>query len=580
MPSALLISYGGYPFTPSSLTPDNGLANLASALIGAGYEVKILDYGTVSKMRRLFPRELTEMLKQTAGKGQNGGQRAGDWRSQSQGKGQRGTGNGGQGAKGKGERADGSPLPIEKLRQADAAIEQHQAAQMQQIAEEVAEEVRALKPEFVGFKLWNGDGFTGSVVIAEHLRAEFPSIRIYGGGPQASWFGETIYRRTQAFDALLHGEGEQAILGLAEHAQGKRELGTIPGVIYLEGGELRRVPPAHALDLNDLHEPVYDENVYPAMVGDEKIKIVVIDDSRGCPYQCGFCTHPIESGTRLRTASASVLVDRMARVKERYGLTAFRFSGSSTPGRLMAEVADEIIARGLEVTYTCFGHFASARPDHFELMAQSGLYAIFFGIETGSQEILDRAVRKGIDLSTVEATVRAAQRAGIFVATSMIVPLPFDTAETIQESLEFVLSVRPDSVPVQFPGLLPGTPWWVEPEKYGFEFDAEETALVGLDYKIKLLFPPALWEAPPYKLSGMSFAEFTALTTKFAADLEAAGILVGLPDDNALIARCAGMTPREFRDCGRLWCATGDAEAMGEMVARANSRQRAKGKGQ
>ncbi len=550
MPSAILVSYAGYPYTPSSLTPDNGLANLAGALIGAGYDVRILDYGTVSNMRRLFPEEMTETLKPDVAelmRGEGGAARPSGPQ-------------GGPGAE-----------ALEQLKQIDAALEQHQAAQMQAIAEEVAEEVRRLKPDFVGFKLWNGDGFTGSVIIAEHLRQEFPSLRIYAGGPQVSWFGEAIYRRTRAFDALLHGEGEQAILELAEHARGKRELATIAGVIYLEDGQPRRVPPTFAVNLDDLPEAVYDEDVYPAMAGDEKIKIIVLDDSRGCPYQCGFCAHPVESGTRLRTASASVLVDRMAAAIEKYGVTAFRFAGSSTPGDLMAEVADEIIERELEVTYTCFGHFASARPDHFERMAQSGLYAIFFGIETGCQEVMDRAVRKGIDLGSVRATVEAAQRAGIFVVTSMIVPLPFDTEETIRESLEFVLRLRPDSAPVQFPGLLPGTPWWREPDKYGFDFDPEQVALVGLDYKIKLLFPPTLWQPLPYKLNGRSFAEFTALTMQFTAELDAGGILVNLPDDNALIAHCAGMTPRQFRDYGRLWCAVGDAEAMGEMVTRTNA---------
>jgi len=540
MPSAILVSYGGYPFTPSSLTPDNGLANLAGSLMGSGYEVRILDYGTVSNMRRLFPREITESLRPAAAQMLAGGGEPG-------------------------------PEVMARLRQIDAVLEEHQAAQMGAIAGEVAEQVRALKPEFVGLKLWNGDGFTGSVVIAEHLRREFPSLPIYGGGPQASWYGERIYERTQAFDALLHGEGEQAILDLARHGRGEQELASIPGAIYLEGGEPKRVAQTFTLDLNDLPEPVYDEEIYPAMAGDEKIKVIVLDDSRGCPYQCGFCMHPVESGNRLRLASAGVLVDRMEHMQTRYGVSAFRFSGSSTPGDLMAEVADEIIERGLEVTYSCFGHFRSARPHHFERMAASGLYAVFFGIESASPEVLRRAVRKGIDLETVHEAVAAAQQAGIFVATSMIVPLPFDTAETIQESLEFLLSLRPDSVPVQFPGLIPGTPWWQEPEQYALEFDPEEVARLELDYKIKLLFPPAYWEPLPYKVNGMSYAEFTALTAKFAVDLEANGILVGVPDDNALIAHCAGMTPREFRDYGRAWCAIGDADAMAEMVSRANA---------
>ena len=236
----------------------------------------------------------------------------------------------------------------------------------------------------------------------------------------------------------------------------------------------------------------------------------------------------------------------------------------------MREVADEILARDLDVLYTCFGHFASAEPDYSETMASSGLHAIFFGLESGCQHILDRAIGKRVPLRDVEQTVAAAKQAGIFTVTSVIVPLPFDTQETLQESLKFVLKIQPDSVPVQFPGLLPGTPWWQAPEKFAFETDREQLLRQGLYYKLKLLFPPEYWDPLPYKINGMDFREFTALTTAFAGRLEASGILTGVPDDNALIAHCAGMSPREFRDRARLWCLTGDAEAVAQMVSAAN----------
>ncbi len=539
MARGLLVSYAGYPYTPSSLTPDNGLANLAGALLQAGHEVKIIDYGTVSTMRRLFPPQLAEQVRSLVG----------PLLSTSQ---------------------PPTAEALAELQQSSALLEAYQQEQLQSIGTELVAEVRHLRPDFVGFKVWNGDGFTGAVALAERLRAEFPGLHIYAGGPQASWFREVVYWRTEVFEALAYGEGEQIILDLAEHATGKRELGSIPGIIYQQNGRIEQVPRAAGLDLNDLPTPVYDEEIYPAMTGDEKIKIIVLDDSRGCPYACGFCTHPVESGHRLRTASPSRLVDQMAQVRQKYGIRVFRFSGSSTPGNLMRQIAEEILRRDLDVQYTCFGHFASADPDHFEIMARSGLYAIFFGIESGCQRILDKAVGRKFALAEVKKTVAAAKRAGIFTVTSMIVPLPFDTEQTIQESLEFVLAVQPDSVPVQFPGLLPGTPWMQEPEKFGFEVDREEILSTGLDYKIKLLFPPAYWEPLPYKVNGLTFPEFTALTAKFAAQLEANDILTGVPDDNALIAQCAGMSPREFRDQARLWCLTGNAEAMAQMVSEAN----------
>ncbi len=539
MPGALLISFAGYPYTPSSLLPDNGLANLAGSLAEAGVESRIIDYGTVSTMRRLYPAELTERLKPQAERLLSGGGGP-DEEMQAQ------------------------------LRRLDAMLEQHRETQMREIALEIAEEVRNLRPDFVGMKLWNGEGFTGSTLIAEHIREEFPSLPIYAGGPQASWWGGEIYGRTKAFTCLVDGEGERVIKLLARHATGRIDLQSIPGITYLDGTKPRRVPRAEGLTLNDLADPIYDSEVYPAMAGDEKVKIIVIDDSRGCPHQCGFCAHPVESGRRLRTVSAAVLVDRMQSIIDRHGITAFRFSGSSTPGDLMADVAEEILARGLNVRFTSFGHLASARPDHFEQMAQAGLRSIFFGIESGCEEVLKQAARKRLSLDRVKSTIDQAQQAGIFVVASMIVPMPFDTEETLAQSLRFLREVRPDSVPVQFPGLIPGTPWWNEPESFRIEFDPAEMTEVGLDYKIKLLFPPSMWEEVPYRVNGMTFREYTRLTVEFTRALEQSGILTSVPDDNVLIADYAGMEPRQFRDLSRLWCTIGDAEAMGQMVATAN----------
>ncbi len=540
MARALLVSYSGYPFTPSSFTPDNGLANLAGALLEAGHEVRVLDYGTISLMRRLFPAELSAALRPV----------------------------GAQMLQSKGAP---SPEALQQLQTLSDALDAHQATQLGALGEELAAEVRSFQPDLVGFKLWNGDGFTGTVTLAERLRGEFTSLPLYAGGPQASWFREVIYDRTPVFDALAYGEGEQLILDLVEHAVAGRPLASIPGLIYMQDGAVCRNERAEGLDLNRLPFPVYDEEVYPAMAGEEKAKLIVLDDSRGCPYTCGFCTHPVESGRRLRTASAELLVDRMAELGRRHGFRAFRFSGSSTPGRLMRQAAEEIVRRELDVVYTCFGHFASADSDHFEVMARSGLRSIFFGLESGCQEVLDRATGKPVRLTEVAETMRRAQAAGIFVVASMIVPLPFDTEETIAESLRFAIETRPDSIPVQFPGLAPGTPWLEHPEQYNLEIDDKAGYLAEiLEYKIKLLFPPSYWAPLPYRVNGLDYRKFAALTERFVGALEQAGILTGVPDDNVLLAELAGMTPRDFRDHARLWCLTGDAEAVAEMVAKVN----------
>ncbi|MFO7948279.1 MAG: B12-binding domain-containing radical SAM protein [Armatimonadota bacterium] len=541
MAHALLVGYAGYPYTPNRLTLHNGLANMAGALVDSGHDVEIIDYGTVSVMRRLFPRELHERAKPMAQK----------------------------------MMAAGGPPSEEAVEMIGAMARQLQAHQREEqgrIAAELAQRVSETQPDMVVFQVWDGDGFTGSVALAEAIRDEEPEIAVYASGPQAARFHEYFYRKTDVFDAVIHGEAEAVVPELARVVEGEKSLAELQGIAWKDGSKVRRAPRGVRMAMDDLPEPIYDESVYAAMAGDEKIKIARLDDSRGCPNKCYFCTHPTEEGDELRVASADQLAGRMERMINRYGLRVYHFAGSSTPGSLLHGVAREILDRDLDVVYSSFGHYGSSEPEHFELMTQSGLHSIFFGLESGCEEVLEKAVGpvKARNLGNAKRVNRMAQEAGIFTIASVIVPLPFDTEETLRESLEFVVDMGPDSVTMQFPGLLPGTPWFEDMERFGFEADPEQIMVEGLDYKLKLMFPPQFWEAPPYTLNGMSFEEYTRLTGKFAAGLEAQGILTGISHYNALISECAGIDPVKFRDLARLWCFTGDADAMAEMTAAAN----------
>ncbi len=532
MANVVFVSYAGYPYTPSSLCPDNGLGVLAAVLREAGHDVRILDLGTVDVMRRLYPQEISRRvgpIMQELASGQ-----------------------------------PPTPALLQELGATDAALTQHQDAVVRAIADEVAEEVASIEPAMVGFKLWNGDGFSGPVAIAEAVRRRYPKARIYGGGPHATWMGRVIYEATDAFDGIMLGEGENRIADLVASAVEGEVPMDMPGMVFSADSDAR--PPCD-VDMDEIPAACYDEDVYPALAGDGKLKLFVLDESRGCPYCCAFCTHPIESGKRLRTRSAKLIVDDMQAIIERHGSHAFRFAGSSTPGSLMAEVAREILARGLKVRYTSFAHFASSLPQHYEVMRQSGLVSMFFGLETGSEELLRKATGKPLRMADVREAILAAKAAGIAVVCSMIVPLPFETEATLAESLKLLTELRPDSVPVQFPGLLPGTPWFEEPEKYGFEVDREQFMRDNLDYKIKLLFPPMFWKPLPYRVNGMGFGEFVKITEGFVRTLEQEGLVTGVPDDNMLMAAMVGMTPKQFRDAARWMCATGDADGMGRMVA-------------
>lgn len=538
MARVLLISYSGYPSSPAQLVANPWLAAQAGALAATGHEVLALDYGTVSMMRRLYPEALTAQLKPLAANMMGGG----------------------------GSQMDERGLRM--LQDLSAMLEGHQEAVAADLTEELAAQVADYRPDLVMMEIGDGDGFAGTVRFAQRLKDQFPDLLIGAGGRKAAWFRGLIFKRYPVFDVIVFGDMEDAVLRLAAVAEGRLTLDQVPGVAISGGGETER---DDTTDLDDFPLPLYDPAVYPAMAGDDKIKMGIITETRGCSNRCAFCSHPWEDGGRQRLASAGKIVDTMAALQSQYGMNVFRFCGASTPSDLMYEVAQDILRRGLKLQYNSFGHYRSANLDHFETLAKAGLYSLFFGLESGCQEILDRGIQKGTKLEKVRETMAAAKAAGIFAAASMIVPLPFDTEETLAESLRFVTELQPDSVPLQFPGLMPGSRWIADPAKFGIEVgDAEQFLLDALDYKLKLLFPPQFWDPLPYKINGMDFREFTGVTIGFAGQLEQAGILINFSHTLAAIAKSAGMPARQLRDAAQLWAVTGDAEAMGAMAARAN----------
>ena len=542
MARVLLVSFGGYPYTPSSLMPDNGLASLAGSLLATGHRPMILDYGTVSALERLYPRGISRRVRPLATK----------------------------------MFTETEDLTWgEKLRFLWSAmrLERYRKTRIDAIAGEVVEKALDFGADVVGLKLWNGDGFAGSVRIAEELQARMPKTTVIGGGPHVDYFGEHILDYTDAFDLLLSGEGERALPRLVEALSGAGDGTDIPGLIRRKGGEIcvNENEPVRSLD--ELPVPVYDPEIYPALRGDEKIKIGVVDESRGCPHRCAFCIHPKKSGGKWALKSADRVLEEMEELRSCLGTAYFIYSGSNTPADTATAIAKKILKRGLDVRYGCFGHARSISGADFEILCRSGCRAIFYGVESGSPRVLKEAFNKPIDLQEAERIIRSTRKAGIRAITSLIFPAPFEDDASRQQTIEFLKRVRPDSVPVTIPGMIPGTDWETNPARYGFrKAQRKDLWEYALTYKIKLLFPPRLWKPLPYRLNDKSSRQLFRECGDFIEELEEMGILTNVPHEMVLMAEALGCGDdlRGFRDRCRSLFLSGAVEDVADMVKAIN----------
>ncbi|MEI7881062.1 MAG: radical SAM protein [bacterium] len=540
----ILVNYAGYPFAPNSLMPDNGLANLAGIILDSGGEVEIRDYGTVSTVARMTSPELERRLTRA-------------WNTL--------------------KTTNQGPLlaiqklvTLAKLPGAERERQRLQDRLVNEIGTELIDNIRRKNIQAIGFKLWNGDGLSCSAALAGRIRKACPDIKIFGGGPHVDLFLDRLLRFYPFFDALIYGEGEDTLRQLVASGGATKSYASIPNLIYREGDVLRTTEERMVADLDQLPMPVYDPAVYPAMAGDEKIKLIVIDESRGCRNDCAFCIHPVKSHNNVRMKSISRLIQEVRHIGKEWGIHTFRFAGSCTPYSLLNAFAEEVVKQSLHLQYSSFAHIHHSEEANFKLIRQSGCVALFFGIESGCQKILDR-LQKRITTNEITTAIQRANEAGLFTVGSLIFPAPGDTPETAAETIELIRGLHLGSITLQPPVVVPRTRWFENPAAYGFGIsDMEKYLNTGMTWKVKIQLPPRFWDVLPMTLDGRSYRKMLARTSAFSKQLAPLKIPTSISDENYLMSKLAGLDPVSFRDRSLAAFYAGDTTVLRELVQSIN----------
>ncbi|MBN1445831.1 MAG: radical SAM protein [Candidatus Omnitrophica bacterium] len=536
----LFISAAGAPKILSDFIPDNGLGALAGALINEGQTVKILDFNQPSVFSEVFSEDVKRFLEEFSYNVFI-------------------------------EEKKPSFKQIARLKLAERALEKNKRAFSLRLGKYIEEFIERENVKCAGFKLWAGDGFRWSLEAGRYLKKRHPELKIFGGGPQVDIFGQEIYRAGDFFDALCYGEGEETVKLLADFANGRKRLEDIPNVIFRrDDGSVVKTPRNYIEDMDKLPMPVYTPDVYLNI--NEKLKMLVLDESRGCPNSCHFCIHPVKSGKR-RSKSASRIIEEIKCGRDKYGIRLFRYAGSNTPAGLMAEAAEKIINENIDVQYTSFGHINDFDAD-FGMLKKSGCESLFFGLESADEAVLEKGMNKKIDLTQAKKIIKNCKEAGIFAVVSVIYPAPFETAGTREKTIAFLKEAKPDSVLVQFSGIYPGTMWFKHPERFNFAFDDKETyPLEVMTYQIKSLFPPSYWKPLPYRINGMPFREFAGETERFQKDLQKEGIETSISDEAYLLNKFSGFSSlKEFLNKNRCYFYSGNRKELEAEIETINYR--------
>ncbi|NQU57747.1 MAG: cobalamin B12-binding domain-containing protein [Rhodospirillales bacterium] len=302
-------------------------------------------------------------------------------------------------------------------------------------AEKLKNELTVFKPDLVGITSVTLN-FNQAADIIRTARQLFPSAVTVMGGPHVSFDYESTLRKYPEIDLIVIGEGEETISELTPVIRNRGAWHRIKGLAFLEAGELIVTPPRERIqDLDSIPLPARDLlpiSRYLAL----GFPISIIT-SRGCPNRCIFCQGHRMVGNRVRSRNPKIVVDEIESLL-RYGFQRFNFSDdffTSNVNRVKA-ICEEIQRRGLEFSWAAFARADSVTPELLQIMRRAGCDTIFFGMESGNQEMLDR-VRKRVKLDRIRQAVADSKAADMQVFGSFIVGLPGETKETLMDSHRF-----------------------------------------------------------------------------------------------------------------------------------------------
>ncbi|MDQ7780778.1 MAG: radical SAM protein [Planctomycetota bacterium] len=325
--------------------------------------------------------------------------------------------------------------------------------------ERLAHELSEFKPEVVGITATT-PLIHKAYHIAEQAKRFNPETLVIAGGPHASAMPREVLGES-AIDCAVRGEGDFVLSRIVSEG-----LSTaIPNLHFKRDGETVASPSQDAFvqDIDALPPTPYDlldiGRYRQPRISSRTSPVGYYETSRGCFARCVFCNKNIH-GYKVRMKSVARVVDDMERMLK-LGFREIQiiddiFTADMDRARAVCE---EIMRRRLRFPWYPRGGLRVDRvePGLLRMMRRAGCYRIPFGIESGSQRVLD-VIRKKITLDQARNAVRWAKAAGLQTECYFMLGLPSETEEDLKRTIEFAIELDPDYAKFATTIPLPGTP--------------------------------------------------------------------------------------------------------------------------
>jgi len=310
------------------------------------------------------------------------------------------------------------------------------------LVDRLVDRVLSARPTVVGVCLYSGlDLLTRRLV--EGIRARSPVPIVVGGPLTVHLAGAQVERLFAELpvDYLLAGLAHPWIAALAESIDDRgRGLEGIPNLVYRSGSSLTATAIARCPGSDADQLPAPDYSGHPLDRYLTPVPILPILGSTGCAWRgCAFCSHHQVYGDSFREYPVDEVVDLICELRDAHRCHHMTFHDEWLAPRRITAIAERLLERGVEdVAFDCYARFMGGfTPAAVAVMRRAGFCSFHWGLESGSQGLLDR-VGKGISVEVAEQTLRTCHEAAISNKVWIVHGLPTESADDLQQTFDFL----------------------------------------------------------------------------------------------------------------------------------------------
>jgi magnesium-protoporphyrin IX monomethyl ester (oxidative) cyclase len=322
---------------------------------------------------------------------------------------------------------------------------------------EIEEEIKKINPDVVGISIQFTTQAENAIMVSRIVKKINPKIGVIVGGPDVTVRASTLLRENNSIDICVVGEGEYVTLDLANTIAKKGSLRKVKGIAFRDKGRIvftgfhefitdldeLPLPAYHLAPMNDYLSGKYRKGGR----GDGKnLREISVITSRGCPFNCIFCSIHLHMGRRWRAHSPEYVLRHIELLVKKYGVQHIHFEDDNMTldKKRFEKILDGVIEKGLNFSWdTPNGIRADTLDDNIVAkMKKTHCSSLMIGVESGDQKILDNIVDKSLNLNSVVNAARLCRKYGIPLNGSYVIGFPGETKQNIMNTINFALMLK------------------------------------------------------------------------------------------------------------------------------------------